>query len=281
LRCSGAQRHWKAQKRKKTLELHLEGYLKAILAARTDEDNFHANYHGDALGKNAKHEHANAFGPSSAYFDGECLLALIKAAKYLGHDYLWPQIKASAEAGWQRNALEGLDISDGKGVLDKGLQAGALKRLNGYYQWGTMCWYELLGEKDSHFSKYAERTSRYSRYILAHKLSGTANKGYVFEGLIPAFVTAVQQGNEKLERKLACAIRHGVANLHKLQVSHTKAVDLMAGRWRASVDKAKDPRAQGGAQGSRESAALRIDTTQHQLHALLMAKRLVDLQALI
>ena len=31
---------------KKTLQLHLEGYLKAILAARTADDNFHASYHG-------------------------------------------------------------------------------------------------------------------------------------------------------------------------------------------------------------------------------------------
>jgi len=260
-----------SEEEKKTLETHLEGYLKAILAARTSKHNFHMYYHS---------KHGDHFGPTSAYYDGECLLALVKAAKYLGHDHLWPQIKASAEAGWRKNVVKGLKFGEGE-VQPEDEKAGeqAKKRMMGYYQWSNMAWYEAMGTKDPDFSKYASRQLRYSGYILRKSgLSGTGNKGFLFEGIIPAYVTAVQVGDKKAEREFACAIRHGVANLHRLMVGHTKAGDL---KEQSNSDNFDDERAQGGAQGSLKSGALRIDTTQHQLHALLMAKRLVQKQALI
>lgn len=260
-----------SEQEKQTLEAHLEGYLKAILAARTGKHNFHMYYHS----KGGTH-----FGPTSAYYDGECLLALVKAAKYLGHDHLWPQIKASAEAGWHKNVVKGLDFGEGKvQPVHESDGEKAKKRLMGYYQWSNMAWYEAMGTKDPDFSKYASRQLRYSGYILQKtKTSGTGNKGFLFEGIIPAYVTAVQVGDKKAEREFACGIRQGVANLHRLMVGHTKADGL---KEQSKADNFDDERAQGGAQGSLKSGALRIDTTQHQLHALLMAKRLVQRQALI
>jgi len=267
---------------KQALETQLDGYLRAILAARTGKNNFYKYYDG----KTGKH-----FGASSPYYDGECLLALVKAAKYLGHDHLWPQIKAAAEAGWKKNVRPGLNAAEGKigsnGQLEfaqMGKDAGydASKRMKGYYQWGSMAWYELMGMEDPEFAKYAQRTLRYGDWLNARNPGNTVNMGYAFEGLIPAFVTAVREGDQEKERKFACAIREGVANLHSLQVGHTKAHDLAEPLAKTSDAKLeKDERAQGGAQGTRASAALRIDTTQHQLHALLMAKRLLQQQALI
>jgi len=259
---------------KQRLEAHLQGYLNAILAARTSKHNFHKSYSG-VTGK--------AFSSSSPYYDGECLLALVKAAKYLGHDHLWSHIKASAEAGWRKNVLRGLDILQGDlpegefSLIDKKAQDKAMMRLKGYYQWSTMAWFEMMGTKDPEFAQYGQRTMRYSDWM-ADRVSGRdANTGYAFEGLIPAFVTAVQEGNQKLVKKLACTIRTGIENLHSMQVGHTKASRLVE----RDTEKGKDKRALGGAQGSHSSPALRIDTTQHQLHALLMASRLMGQQALI
>lgn len=259
---------------KQQLEAHLQGYLKAILAARTRNNNFHKFYDGQT---------GRVFGSSSPYFDGECLLALVKAAKYLGHDHLWSHIKVSAEAGWRKNVLRGLDILQGNlpedefTIIDREAQDNAMKHLKGYYQWSTMAWFEMMGTKDPEFEKYGQRTMRYSAWM-ADKVAGVdANTGYALEGLIPAFVTAVQVGNQHLVKKLACTIRDGIENLHSMQVGHTKANGLVE----RDTEKGKDKRALGGAQGDHSSPVLRIDTTQHQLHALLMASRLMGQQALI
>lgn len=267
---------------KEQLEANLGGYLKALLAARTSKNNFYKFYDG----KTGKH-----FGPTSPYYDGECLLALVKAAKYLSHDHLWPHIKASAEAGWKKNVRKGLMLFEGatatkenSAKMDNWDKQEASKRLKGYYQWGTMAWYELMGLQDPDFEKYAPRTLRFGSWLASKGPSKNVNvnTGYAFEGLIPAFVTAVRQGDHKLENKFACAIRQGMANLHSLQVGHTKAFGLAEPQAKNVDPKLReDSRAQGGAQGSRNSDALRIDTTQHQLHALLMANRLVQHQALI
>lgn len=268
---------------KRRLEDHLAGYLRAIVAARTGQNSFYKYYRGSD-GKPVE-------GPSSPYYDGECLLALVKAAKYLGHTHLWDTIKAASEAGWRKNVLLGLQIEEAKskkepaatkGELSQKQQDDALKRLKGYYQWASMAWYELLGTEDPNFAKYAQRMLRYGDWMVQKAPSRTANTGFAYEGLIPAFVTAVRQGDEKREKKLACAIREGMQNLHSLQVGHPRAYRLAEPLAKAGdSEKGKDQRAQGGAQGSRASPALRIDTTQHQMHALLMARRLLEQQALL
>jgi UDP-N-acetylmuramoyl-tripeptide--D-alanyl-D-alanine ligase len=262
---------------KKKYEAHLAGYLKAIVAARSGRDNFKKLYDGKT---------GKPYSSSSSYYDGESLLALTKAAKYLGHEEFWPLIKAAAEAGWKKHAAPGLEMLESKSTDGKGRHALIEKQdkekltagMKGYYQWSTMSWYELTGTKDPDFAKYANRTMQFGNW-LNQKNPGEsrANLGYAFEGLIPAYITAVRQGNTKLEQELACTIKKGVENLHSLQVGHPKASSLA----KSDRKKYEDKLAQGGAQGSRDSAALRIDTTQHQLHALLMAKRLLQKQAIV
>lgn len=243
------------------LQGHLDGYLNTILAAATKKYTFHAAYQQDG----------EAYGPSSAYFDGESLLALVKAAKYLGRDDLWPQIKDFAEGGFKKNVKPGLSWKFEEKDAEK-----VLKRLKGYYQWGTMAWYELFTSGNPDYSKYAKRSLNYASWLGQH-LEGhrKANMGYAFEGLLPAFVTAVATGNRRREKDLACKVRDGVVGLLSMQVSHALAEGL------ASKASASDARAIGGCQGSADSSALRIDTTQHQLHAMLMARRLLEQQILI
>lgn len=261
---------------KKRLEADLDGYLKALLSARTSKNNFYKFYDGKT---------GKPFGPTSPYYDGECLLALVKAAKYLGHDHLWPHIKASAEAGWKKNVQGGLQLLQGGEEKDDKSIKDANARLKGYYQWSSMAWYELLGMDDPDFHKYAPRMLEYGEWLLPILRRGThskANNGYAFEGIIPAFITAVREGDEKQVQNFGCAIREGIASLHTLQVGHPKAVDLAKGQLKKHDDeRQQDERAQGGAQGNGEAPGLRIDTTQHQLHALLMANRLLQKQALI
>lgn len=271
------------------LKDHLAGYLRGIVAAYTGNHSFHSFYHGNT---------GKPFGQSNPFYDGECLLVLVKAAKYLGRNDLWPYVKDAAEAGWQKYVLPGLHYSSkpnytGKSnflqrsdKLDTKKAQSDLALMGGYYQWATMAWYELLCTDNPDFASYGERMLRYTDAFIHYRSVGrkpNVNGGHNYEGIIPAFVVAVQQGNPVLEKKFGCAIHQGIENLHSLQVGHTKAYGLAEPLppEAANVDLGKDERAQGGAQSKRNSALLRIDTTQHQLHALLMAKRLLQQQALI
>mmetsp|Transcript_3137 Transcript_3137/g.5620 ORF Transcript_3137/g.5620 Transcript_3137/m.5620 type:complete len:483 (+) Transcript_3137:99-1547(+) len=244
------------------LKGHLDGYLKTILAAATKKHTFHGFYDKDG----------KPFGPSSPYYDGEALLALIKAAKYLDRDDLWPEIKEFAKGGYRKNVRPGLTWKIKNGDVEQ-----ALRRLQGYYQWGTMSWYELLSSGGNRYAKYAKYAKRSLKYVdwLNQKLGHRAYKGYAFEGVLPAFVIAVVKKDLVHQRALACKIRAGITALLGIQVSHALAKGL------ARKAPRNDERAVGGCQGSQVSSALRIDNTQHQLHAMLMARRLLEQQVLI
>jgi len=265
---------------KKQLETQLEEYLNGIVDAKS-KHGFHKYY---------KEEEGTNYGPTSPFYDGECLLALTKAAKYLGHNKLWPVIKASAEAGYLKNVLPGIEASkrEAESLVqkadDKEKLEEAITVMRGYYQWATMAWYELLGMDDPDFEEYGPRMLSYTSSMPANteKQRPDVNAGHRFEGVIPTFVIAVQLGDSKLEHEFACSIREGIGILNSLQVGHNKAYGLGEPLPKhADVSPAKDVLAQGGMQATRKSPALRIDTAQHSLHAVLMARQLLLQQALI
>jgi hypothetical protein len=269
---------------KARIEESLGGYLKGIVDARDDKGNFHGFY-DSGTGK--------SFGPNSGYYDGECLLALAKAAKYLGHDDLWPSIKVSAEAGWRANAERGVTLAEGRAkakfaskfaLVQKKMDDAAKKSMAGYYQWSHLAWYELMGTADADYKVYASRMLRYTDAIVKMHRPGDRsdhNFGQLMEGVIPAFITAVQQGDQEKEQRFGCAIRAVMQNGHSLQVGHEKANGLIEPLSKEDAAKVGDERAEGGVQFTKSSPALRIDTTQHHLHALLMARRLLQKQAIL
>lgn len=81
------------------LRQHLTEYLEFILAVRYPDGRFHAAYELDG---------GQPFDDPSPYFDGESLLAIVKAARYLGRDDLRPVARAAADAGYIRNIVAAL-----------------------------------------------------------------------------------------------------------------------------------------------------------------------------
>jgi len=246
------------------LESDLDGYLKTILAGeRLDGKHAHVFF------KSYK-EDGTPHGTNSPYYDGESLLALVKAAKYLGRSDLWERIERMAEAGWEINAEPGL-----KAV--KICPKKATKEMKGYYQWSSMSYYELLGHDRQRFGKYAPRLLQYADWMVAKQEHAAAkgNSGYAFEGLIPAYLVSLDQDDKKRSNRLACVLRTAMHKLNGMQVGHPKARSL------ASQAPQDDERAQGGAQNALDSSALRIDTTQHQVHAILMMKLLMQKKELL
>lgn len=237
------------------LERHLAGYTKQILDAEHPKSHlFHARFRLSD-GKPGQKD--------SPYFDGESLLALIKVAtRRRGKEAagLWKRISAMAKAGYHQ--------------VGQALRAEDFDWLKGYYQWSTLAWHELLQTGRPEFAKYGKHMLRYADYIVGkhHGADGKrVNLGVVLEGLFPALLEATVRGDAKRANQIRCFALRSLRGMVGMQVGHS--LDDSA--------KDYDEVAVGGFQGSSSQPKLRIDTTQHSLHSVLQAKRLMDGMALI
>lgn len=228
----------------------LNGYL-SQLAASTNGD---ALFHGDFDVKDCK-----PFGEPSPYSDGEALLALVKAAKYRGRRDLEPLIRRAADATRLHHVERAL-AEDADSDTTKG-----------FYQWGSMAYYELAtsGWRD---------TDRHGRTVLeladwmidVHRtLKRLKNTGYAYEGIIHAYEMARIRNDEERRLKFGCAIDMGLERLLTWQVGSP-----YANRFASAADP-QNRLALGGVQNAAAESALRIDVTQHQMHAVVLARRYV------
>jgi len=234
----------------------LNALLKSLRASITKDGLVHKRY---SLSKGTFQ------GGHTPYYDGEVLLALTKAAKYLGFSELWPDINQLTQAGWNH-------------IVRKGLRAQQdLPVMKGYYQWSSMAWHELLNsEHAAEYEKFQHRLVDYGLWMVeVHGVAHRAlNTGYAYEGLIPAFLSAKKAGLPEAQNILGCAIDLGMRRVTGMQLGHPLAVGLAA-------EAPSLERTRGGVQNSLKESGLRIDTTQHQMHAVIMMKRLLSGQEMI
>lgn len=244
----------------KAEEAHRMKYLKGLLMslrAAINKDGLVHKYYSLKKGTFG--------GDHSPYYDGEVLLALTKAAKYLGLNELWPEVEKLAQAGWRVNVRKGLQDQSDTAVM------------KGYYQWSSMSWYELLTSAQADkFVKFQHRLVDFGLWMVeVHKVNRKSlNTGYAFEGLIPAFNMARKLGLQDAQGVLGCAIDEGMRRVTSMQLGHPLASGLAA--QAPAVDRTK-----GGVQNGFETSGLRIDTTQHQMHAVIMMSRLLSGHELI
>jgi UDP-N-acetylmuramoyl-tripeptide--D-alanyl-D-alanine ligase len=211
-------------------------------------------WYGDYDLKNCKPK-----GAPSPYSDGEALLALVKAAKYAGHTELLPDIMAAAAAGKRFN-------------IDEALAAEAdSDTTKGYYQWSSMAFYELATSDFPNTKIYGDTLIRLADWVIDthHILTRTRNTGYAYEGIVPAFALAKQRHDGVHQAKFGCIIDLGLERIMTWQVGGP-----LTNRYTASVS-AGDTKAIGGVQNAAFEAPLRIDVTQHQMHATQLARQYV------
>ena len=72
--------------------------------------------------------------------------------------------------------------------------------------------------------------------------------------------------DEKHLKKFRCVIDQGLEKLTSWQVGGPLANDFIRKNLKTS-----NPRAVGGIQNSKDNSVLRVDVTQHQMHAVLLA----------
>ncbi len=229
---------------------HLGAYLNELRAAVNPDGLFFGSYEPQTCAPR---------GAPSPYSDGEALLALTKAAKYADRRELLPVVWRAAEAGHHLNVEKAL-AADSDSDTTKA-----------YYQWSTMAYYELATSGWPDTARFADFALALADWeIDVHKtLTRQRNTGYAYEGLIPAYDLAHQRGDTERTAKYGCVIDLALERLISWQVGGPLATS-----YTGDVD-AKDKEAIGGVQNERDEPALRIDVTQHQLHAVIFARQLV------
>jgi hypothetical protein len=231
----------------------LDQLLAFLVSAHRSDGRFHARYQLDT---------GEPYGKPSPYYDGEALLALVKAAKYLGRRDLLPLALTAAKAGHHHNVMQARAVEPDSDIT------------KGYYQWSSMAYYELATDDAAVGSAFREP---YASWLLeladwmvdVHgTLRRTRNTAYAYEGIVPAFAIARARGDSARTRKFGCVIEAGLRRLSSWQIGSANANAFI------SAHPTDDPFAIGGVQNHAREPELRIDVVQHQMHALLLARDL-------
>jgi UDP-N-acetylmuramoyl-tripeptide--D-alanyl-D-alanine ligase len=140
----------------------------------------------------------------------------------------------------------------------------------GYYQWSTMAFYELATSDFPDTRVYGDTVLRLADWMIdVHNvLTRTRNTGYAYEGIIHAYALAKQRGDSVRQAKYGCVIDLGLEHIMSWQVGGP-----VSNRYTASSP--DDAKAVGGIQNAAFEPALRIDVTQHQMHATMLARQYV------
>ncbi len=226
----------------------LDDYIRFLLSLRTDSGFFYQKYRSP-LGR--------GHGGHSPYFDGETLLALSKAANYLGYDYLKDTIVSSAEAMYQKYVVD---------ALDKNMDSDETK---GFYQWGSMAFYEIYKAGwGNHFADYVIDMAYWM--INVHRTYWRRkNTSYAQEGIITAYHIAEETGNKKAQRRFGYIIDRVLFKLTSWQIGSKIQNQYLSER------NITDSIAKGGIMNFNNDTSLRIDVAQHQMHAVILARKWV------
>jgi hypothetical protein len=180
------------------------------------------------------------------------------AAKYLEFSTLEPTLLRAAAAGRSLNIDAALAADPDSDVT------------KGYYQWSSMAFYELATSNMPDGAQYGDTVLRLADWMIDEHatLWRLRNTAYAYEGIIHAYALAQQRRDSARAAKYGCVIDVGLSRLLAWQVGGPLASQY-ANRGK------NDPLALGGLQNEARDATLRIDVTQHQAHATMLALRYV------
>lgn len=251
-------------KEKKELETKLKGYLDFLKWMQLENGQFAKSYNTLSQTKSSN---------SSPYFDGESMLAMCKAANRLGYKYLVPTIEKAARA-----CAEIYLVKAWKERKDN-------KQTKGFYQWGSMSYAEYYFAKWKDYDLYGDITISLGWWMshVHRTLKRGRNHAYALEGLVSAYRIAKDRKDTAAMIDLLYVIDRSFYKLTSWQIGGPLAdkneflvsnptTDPVAIGGIMNSAKAISPRPRKAGDTQHE---LRIDVTQHQMHAVILAMRYV------
>ena len=230
------------------LRADLTGYVRFLLSLRRPDGLFPSAYSlQDGTGS----------GDPSPFYDGESLLALLKYAKAFDQPDLRAPLLQSADLMYARHALAARQRSPTD------------EEMRSFYQWGSMAFYEISTTDWVERERFAARTLEMADWIIRDWkiLAFPGNAGPAYEGLAVAYATAVLYQRPEEINRLAYVLDRGLYKHTTFQIGGplpTPEIPAAA---------LKDERARGGIVRESTHTRLRVDVTQHQMHALILARR--------
>ena len=225
--------------------------LKFMLSLRMQDGHFYSKFNQKT---------GMGYAKPDPFFDGECTLALAKTAKYQNRKELIPLIYESAHKVFQENSEP--DILKGK----------FSKLSTGAYQWNSMMLFEIATsgwEGCEVFGDYLLRMGHWETdvyKITTKPFTVAAN----LEGLACAAEYARIRGDMQAYRKFSDAIDQSLYVMTTWQVGGPVPNEYI----RAHPTSVKY--AVGGVMlRAADWPNLRIDMTQHQMHAVILARRFI------
>ncbi len=243
---------------KAELETKLDGYLRFLLWMQLDNGHISDQFN---------HRSGKRRPRSSPYYDGESLLALTKAARQLDHAELIPAIEKGARAMAETYTVK---------AWSKDRDS---KDTKGFYQWSSMAFseYYQAGWKDKDLFGDVAIALGYWMIHTHDTLTRRRNHAYAIEGLIAAWTVANLRGDRAAETDLLYVLDRSLYKLSQWQIGGPLADE---NKW-LSKNAPTDEMATGGVMNSEKpsgqpvakdvSHQLRIDVTQHQMHAVTTA----------
>ena len=182
---------------------------------------------------------------------------MCKAAKYLNRTDLIPVIEKAAAAMAPKYTVRAWEDEPDSNLT------------KGFYQWSSMSFWEYQDAGWYDAQAYADTTLALAWWmIFTHDtLRRTRNTGYAYEGLIHAYRIARDRGYRDAVNRLRYTIDRGMYKLTAMQVGGPLARKNKFLRRNPT----KDPLAVGGVMNGMSAPGLRIDVTQHQMHAVILA----------
>ena len=226
----------------------LDDYLEFLLTLRTESGQFRKDYELDT---------GFSFSEPMPYFDGESLLAITKAARYLQRDDLRTTAIESAHTMF---ALYGKRArkADDDSPLTKA-----------FYQWGSLAFFELYSSGWENTEMFAAHTIDLANWMIdVHRTEERKlNTGYALEGISCAHELARLTQQTVAQRKFATVIERQLYKLTGWQLTSSVPCAYLQEHAAATATFA------GGVMNACDDPELRIDVTQHQMHAVILARR--------
>lgn len=235
---------------------YLEEFINFILFTRDSTKLWPTKY--NVLNGNSSYDSINfknkQYDGNSPYYDGECLLALVKAFKYFKDKDIIESIQQSSDACY-------------KHYIKDEIKKDTSQRIIGFYSWGTMSYYELITSGLPDCEKYINYINLMTDWMVdVHKVINT-NGAVYYEGLLHAYQLAKLKKDSIQLSKLKPIINSGIVKLIKLQVGGPIQNDYV------KIYNIQDNRIIGGILSPGFLPYIRIDNVQHLLCALLYTKR--------
>ncbi len=230
------------------MEQLLDQYLAQLVRSRRPDGTWHGSYRLDD---------GTPYGNNNPYADGEAILTFVKAAKYMGRDDLRDMAMESARNGYWNNIVVARALNPDSATT------------KGFYQWSSMAFYELATSGWPGTDMWPKRVIEMADWMIEthHTLRRRRNTAYAYEGLIHAWELARIIGDEAHMRSIGRVIERGMSKLTSWQVGGPTQNRCIAAK------PTEDPFAVGGVQNHAAEPLLRIDVTQHQMHAVILARR--------